>query len=146
MPNNESRSRKLKCDARGFGQPCERCKLGELPCSLDLTDSMSRSYRAPEHSSSSQATRKPPVPIGPDPPIPGQTFPLSGTHSAFDVGYGSPYEILREGELLQSLILLYFNNFGDVHFMFDQSSFLRQYALGNVPKVVLFSMMALGIR
>ncbi|KAF9873874.1 hypothetical protein CkaCkLH20_08608 [Colletotrichum karsti] len=34
----------------------------------------------------------------------------------------------------------------DVHFMFDQGSFLRQYALGTVPKIILYSVMALGIR
>ena len=30
--------------------------------------------------------------------------------------------------------------------MLDQASFMRQYALGNVPKSLLFSLMALGYR
>ncbi len=30
--------------------------------------------------------------------------------------------------------------------MFDQTIFLRRYVLGDVPKVLLFAVMALGIR
>ena len=76
----------------------------------------------------------------------GGTVPLASYHSALDVGSGSAAELLREGELTQSLLLLYFDNFGDIHFMFDQISLLRQYALGTVPNVILLSMMALGVR
>lgn len=76
----------------------------------------------------------------------GRTFPLASTHSALDVGSGSAAELLREGELTQTLIILYFDNFSDIHFMFDQISLLRQYALGTIPKVILLSIMALGVR
>ncbi|KAM5341876.1 hypothetical protein ACJ41O_014907 [Fusarium nematophilum] len=63
-----------------------------------------------------------------------------------DIGTGHPSDILREAEFVHSLILLYFGNFSDVHFMFEEELFLRQFAVGEVPKVVLYSMMALSIR
>lgn len=63
-----------------------------------------------------------------------------------DIGRGRPEEILREQELTQSLLILYFTNFNDVHFLFDEELFLRRYATGEVPKVILFAIMALGIR
>lgn len=75
-----------------------------------------------------------------------RTFSLASPYPSLDVGYGTPSELIREGELTHSLILLYFDNFSDIHFMFDQVSLLRQYALGTIPKVILFSIMALGIR
>lgn len=73
-------------------------------------------------------------------------LPLLRSNSALDVGFGSPAEILREGELTQSLLLLYFRNFDDIHVMLDQTYFMRQFVLGNVPKVLLFAVMSLGIR
>jgi hypothetical protein len=63
-----------------------------------------------------------------------------------DIGAGTPSEILREGEFTQSLLLLYFSNFSDVHFMFDEELFLRQVVMGQVPKIILYAMMALSIR
>lgn len=74
------------------------------------------------------------------------SLPLAGTHSALDVGSGSAEELYREGELTQTLLLLYLDNFNDIHFMFDPVSLLRQYALGSVPKVLILSMMALGVK
>ncbi|KAL4874019.1 hypothetical protein BDV12DRAFT_191889 [Aspergillus spectabilis] len=71
---------------------------------------------------------------------------LSSNNSGFDIGTGTPSELLREGELTQTLLLLYFQNFNDIHFMFDQTIFLRRFVLGDVPKILLFAMMALGIR
>lgn len=70
----------------------------------------------------------------------------NGGQNGHDIGTGSPAEILREGELTYELLLLYFENFSDIHFMFDQDVFLRQFALGEIPKVILYSMMALGIK
>ncbi|KAM0631228.1 hypothetical protein ACHAPW_005900 [Verticillium nonalfalfae] len=63
-----------------------------------------------------------------------------------DIGRGRPEEILREAQFAQSLLLLYFSNFGDVHFLFDEEVFLRRYALSEVSEMVLFAMMALSIR
>ncbi|KAL4885198.1 hypothetical protein BJY04DRAFT_214536 [Aspergillus karnatakaensis] len=71
---------------------------------------------------------------------------LSSNNSGLDIGTGTPSELLREGQLTQTLLLLYFQNFNDIHFMFDQTIFLRRFVLGDVPKVLLFAMMALGIR
>ncbi|RDW74543.1 fungal specific transcription factor domain-containing protein [Aspergillus mulundensis] len=71
---------------------------------------------------------------------------LSSNTSGLDVGTGTPAELLREAELTQTLLSLYFQNFNDIHFMFDQTIFLRRYVLGDIPKVLLFAIMALGIR
>jgi hypothetical protein len=70
----------------------------------------------------------------------------SGGQNGHDIGSGTPAEILREGELTHELLLLYFENFCDIHFMFDKDVFLRQYALGEIPKVILYSIMALSIK
>lgn len=71
---------------------------------------------------------------------------LSSSNSGLDIGTGTPSELLREAELTRTLLLLYFQNFNDIHFMFDQTIFLRRYVLGDIPKVLLFAIMALGIR
>jgi hypothetical protein len=42
--------------------------------------------------------------------------------------------------------MLYFANFSDIHFMFDEERFLREFDLGEIQKVVLYAMMALGIK
>ncbi len=73
-------------------------------------------------------------------------YRLVGPKAGNDIGSGTPAEILREGELVHELVLLYFNNFGDVHFMFDKDSFLRQLAMGEASKMILYAMMALGIK
>ncbi|KAF4455278.1 NAD-P-binding [Fusarium albosuccineum] len=81
---------------------------------------------------------------------PARTTPaayrLSRETLGLDFGRGRPEQILREGEFTHSLILLYFTNFSDIHFMFDEELFLRDFALGQVPKLILYSMMALSIR
>ncbi|KAL3476992.1 hypothetical protein BJX99DRAFT_257894 [Aspergillus californicus] len=71
---------------------------------------------------------------------------LSSSNSGLDVGTGTPGELLRESQLTQTLVLLYFHNFNDIHFMFDQTIFLRRFVLGDVPKMLLYAVMALGIR
>lgn len=63
-----------------------------------------------------------------------------------DIGGGTPVEILRESELTQELLLLYFDNFSDIHFMFDQETFLRELALGETSKLIIYSILALSIR
>ncbi|KAH6695081.1 hypothetical protein F5X68DRAFT_243543 [Plectosphaerella plurivora] len=80
------------------------------------------------------------------PPAQPQTYSLSRETVGLDLGRGRPEEILREAQFTHSLILLYFSNLGDVHFLFDEEVFLRRYALGEVSEVVLFAMMALSIR
>lgn len=63
-----------------------------------------------------------------------------------DFGRGHPEDILRENEFAFSLVLLYFSNFNDIHFMFDEEAFLRDFRMGDVPPIILYSMMALSIR
>lgn len=75
-----------------------------------------------------------------------QGFVLRTTNTGLDLGMGTPSEVLRETEFVQTLLFLYFSNFDDIHIMFDQTSFMQQFALGCVPKTQLFAIMALGIR
>lgn len=71
---------------------------------------------------------------------------MGGSRSGYDIGTGTPSEILREGELSKELLMLYFSNFSDIHFMFDEERFLREFDLGEIQQVVLYAMMALGIK
>lgn len=64
----------------------------------------------------------------------------------YDIGDGTPQEILREYELSREILKLYFDNFSDVHFMFHQETFLQEFGRGGIPKVILYAMLALGIR
>lgn len=75
-----------------------------------------------------------------------QRFVLLDSNAGLDLGAGTPSELLREAEFTQTLLLLYFSNFDDIHVMFDQTSFMRQFVLGNASKPQLFAIMALGIR
>jgi hypothetical protein len=54
--------------------------------------------------------------------------------------------MFREGELTHELVLLYFENLNDIHFMFDTDVLLRQVALAEVSKLILYSIMALSIK
>lgn len=63
-----------------------------------------------------------------------------------DIGTGTPEEVFREIELLRDLVTRYFTNFSDTHFMFDKECFLRELDVGGVPRVIVYSMMALGVR
>jgi hypothetical protein len=74
------------------------------------------------------------------------SYRLTHEIPGLDIGAGRPSEILREGEFTQSLLLLYFSNFSDVHFMFDEELFLRQTVMNQVPHLILYAMMALSIR
>lgn len=62
------------------------------------------------------------------------------------IGAGTPAEILREGELSKELLRLYFDHFCDINFLFDRDRLLREFDMGEVSQVILYSMMALGIR
>lgn len=64
----------------------------------------------------------------------------------YDIGHGTPAEILRENELSQELLILYFDQFSDIHWMFDRETFLVEFPQGGASKMVLYAMMALAIR
>lgn len=64
----------------------------------------------------------------------------------YDIGHGTPAEILRENELSQELLVLYFDQFSDIHWMFDRETFLAEFPQGGASKMVLYAMMALAIR
>lgn len=64
----------------------------------------------------------------------------------YDIGSGEPAEILREYELCKEIMILYFENFSDVHYMFHQETFLQAYSRCDIPKVILYAVLALGIR
>ncbi|KAL2814386.1 hypothetical protein BDW59DRAFT_154422 [Aspergillus cavernicola] len=143
MPRNactECRERKVRCLLAETGGKCKRCQARNLVCS----------YVQPSNTFSHLGTASilPPQFSA----LPGHDtdihmgLQLSSSNSGLDVGTGTPSELLREGELTQTLLLLYFQNFNDIHFMFDQTIFLRRFVLGDIPKVLLFAMMALGIR
>lgn len=67
-------------------------------------------------------------------------------HTPYDIGTGTPAEILRENELVREVLVLYFNNFSDIHFMFDQDTLLTDLVQGDAPKIILLAIMALGIK
>lgn len=141
--NSFHRSRKIKCIATRAGESCERCLERNLRCSYTTPPGASRRSPGPfrintlsGHSPSSTKNSA----------TPGLRYRLVEPQAGYDIGSGTPPEILRESELVQELLLLYFNNFSDIHFMFDRDSFLRQLAVGEAPKVILYSMMALGIK
>lgn len=142
------RSRKCKCIVSGIALKCERCVKHNLPCSYVTPPGAgpSASYRTasivsgprsePEYSRSSRQDEISNINGNPSP----------GNSGGFDIGEGTPAEILREGELTYELLLLYFSNFSDIHFMFDKDSFMRQVAIGEIPKVILYGMMALSVK
>ena len=127
---------------------CTRCATHNLRCSYVVAPGQSRTDRTTYESVPSTDS---PATTNHSTFTRGNRSQLYGynhrtLHGGHDIGAGTPSEILREGELTYELILLYFSNFDDIHFMFDKDIFLRQLALGEVPKVILYSMMALGIR
>ncbi|BCS30064.1 Zn(II)2Cys6 transcription factor [Aspergillus puulaauensis] len=143
MPRNACtgcRSRKVRCVPSETGSKCKRCQARNLICSYDqpmTVSSFQRSSRDDAPRSSASSDRDTNAHWG---------LQLSSSNSGLDIGTGTPSELLREAELTRTLLLLYFQNFNDIHFMFDQTIFLRRYVLGDIPKVLLFAIMALGIR
>jgi hypothetical protein len=151
MPRNacrECRSRKIKCVVDHLGGKCERCTIRNLRCSY-VPEKPPTPAEHP-HSNTGNPRAFPPQSVGTTARgadvAPRSTYHLTHEISGLDIGTGQPSEILREGEFTQSLLLLYFSNFSDVHFMFDEELFLRQFAVGEVPKIILYAMMALSIR
>lgn len=140
------RLRKVKCVSADGRIECNNCTKRNLRCSLARSVHLHRNIAASAQSHISSFS--PPAATSESGPekIPSLVLPLLGANLGLDVGTGTPGELLRETELTQALLLLYFTNFDDIHVMLDQTSFMRQYTLGNVPKMLLFAMMALGIR
>ncbi|EEY17185.1 conserved hypothetical protein [Verticillium alfalfae VaMs.102] len=116
---------KVRCLSQRPGDKCKRCTSRNTACSY---------VHAPQHYPS------------PSSASPQSCYALQHETVGLDIGRGRPEEILREAQFAQSLLLLYFSNFGDVHFLFDEEVFLRRYALREVSEMVLFAMMALSIR
>ncbi|KAL2871220.1 uncharacterized protein BJX67DRAFT_218888 [Aspergillus lucknowensis] len=155
MPKNacaECRSRKIRCSPTESGQRCQQCAARNSVCSYMPPSGGRPSHheRLPSHMPINQV-------ISPSPPAfedskfafwtsQTQGFVLPNTNTGLDLGMGTPSEVLRETEFAQTLLFLYFSNFDDIHIMFEQTSFMQQFALGCVPKAQLFAMMALGIR
>lgn len=143
------RTRKVKCFLGPIGQRCERCKSRDLRCSMvSLATSPGRGHGSsapaiPRATPSSQTGTIAQPEAFPHPVLDEMPNTL---YARFDIGNGTAAEILREGDLTRRLLVLYFDNFSDIHFMFDQETFLREFALGDVPKATLYTMMALGIR
>ncbi|KAG7140393.1 hypothetical protein HYQ45_002815 [Verticillium longisporum] len=128
MPRNactSCRLRKVRCLSQRPGDKCKRCTSRNTTCSY---------VHVPQHYPS------------PSSASPQSFYALQHETVGLDIGRGRPEEILREAQFAQSLLLLYFSNFGDVHFLFDEEVFLRRYALSEVSEMVLFAMMALSIR
>lgn len=122
---------------------CERCLKQGITCSYLPVPNLGFSRRSQEDSPQSQS------PLGPH--VSQDSIFYSIHHPiesqlGYDIGNGTAPEILRESELTRDLLELYFENFGDIHFMFDKDLFLRQFALGEAPKILVYSMMALGIK
>ncbi|KAF5008157.1 hypothetical protein FDECE_5551 [Fusarium decemcellulare] len=134
-------SSKVRCVVKGPSRSCARCIDRNLPCSYapparkPAPDAVHTERATEESNDVSPRNRTTPA-----------AYRLSRETLGLDFGRGRPEQILREGEFTHSLILLYFTNFSDIHFMFDEELFLRDFALGQVPKLILYSMMALSIR
>ncbi|KAL2833973.1 hypothetical protein BJY01DRAFT_253301 [Aspergillus pseudoustus] len=142
MPRNactECRKRKVRCSVAETGSKCKRCQTRSLECSyVHRVNSLG-------HGTPTEPIRQDPASSELDADI-HWGLQLSSSNSGLDIGTGTASELLREGELTQTLLLLYFQNFNDIHFMFDQTIFMRRFVLGDIPKVLLFAIMALGIR
>ncbi|RSL48140.1 hypothetical protein CEP53_009643 [Fusarium sp. AF-6] len=138
------RSSKVRCKVQGNETSCQRCVMRQLHCSyIPKSHSSSRSDVIPSSpwESSEQSVFEPP-------PMrqANQDYRMERGTLGLDVGKGRPEDLLREGEFTHSLILLYFSNFSDIHFMFDEELFLADFSTSQIPKVILYSIMALSIR
>jgi hypothetical protein len=142
-------SRKIKCVAQRVGASCARCAERALNCSYVSTPGTSHTNRvsiiaSPQNYDTPGLQDS--ITYGGSGQFPAYVYHHSGGQNGHDIGSGSPAEILREGELTYELLLLYFENFSDIHFMFDKDVFLRKFVLGEIPKVILYSLMALGVK
>jgi hypothetical protein len=117
-----SRSRKIKCIVETAGGKCERCELKAIECSY-----VHERPSEPDNVAGSAPTRPlqpqllPQHVTGINKATNDHRYRLRHEYPGLDIGTGKATEILREGEFAQSLLLLYFHHFGDVHFMFDES-------------------------
>lgn len=106
---------------------------------------VSRPFQSPSAAQLSQGSPNAPFANGAQTQSP-TAYQLNQETPGLDFGRGRPEDVLREGEFTHSLILLYFSNFSDIHFMFDEELFLKDFAVGQVPKLILYPIMALSIR
>jgi hypothetical protein len=141
------------------GEACQRCTVRGIPCSNVYTAMQPGKSGRSQDPHSKFATIHPSHPSQHDstassnqqrkalhPSYVALSDEMEGSRSGYDIGTGTPSEILREGELSKELLMLYFANFSDIHFMFDEERFVREFDLGEIQKVVLYAMMALGIK
>ncbi|RSM12609.1 hypothetical protein CEP52_002329 [Fusarium oligoseptatum] len=138
------RSSKVRCKVQGVETSCQRCVTRQLHCSyIPKSHSSSRSDVIPSSPwESSEQGGFEPLPMRQA----NQDYRMERGTLGLDVGKGRPEDLLREGEFTHSLILLYFSNFSDIHFMFDEELFLADFSTSQIPKVILYSIMALSIR
>jgi hypothetical protein len=135
-------SRKVRCITKGTGKCCERCASRQIRCSYVQHVASERPPNAAARRETELVQHAPLLGTSDSPAV----YRLNHDTPVLDISRGRPEDILREGELMQSLLLLYFSNFNDVHFLFDEELFLREYTVGEVPKVILYCIMALSIR
>ncbi|KAH6975215.1 fungal-specific transcription factor domain-containing protein [Ilyonectria sp. MPI-CAGE-AT-0026] len=140
---NHCRSSKLRCKVKEPDISCERCLSRNVRCSY--LPQVSRPFQSPSPAQLSQGSPNFPAANNPQTQSP-TAYQLNQETPGLDFGRGRPEDVLREGEFTHSLILLYFSNFSDIHFMFDEELFLKDFAVGQVPKLILYSIMALSIR
>lgn len=154
-----NRSRKAKCLFAGIGEKCERCADRDLSCSFTNVNASVGSSPGAHGVGSSRArayqearAQRPLQPYLPSPvTASGSVYSLLDGHTDavqgnYVIGGGTPGEILREAELSKDIMRLFFDHFSDINFLFDQASFLRSFDLGEIPQVILYPMLALGIR
>ncbi|KAH6995148.1 fungal-specific transcription factor domain-containing protein [Ilyonectria destructans] len=140
---NHCRSSKLRCKVKEPDISCERCLSRNVRCSY--LPQVSRPFQSPSPAQLSQGSPNFPTANSAQAQSPA-VYQLNQETPGLDFGRGRPEDVLREGEFTHSLILLYFSNFSDIHFMFDEELFLKDFAVGQVPKLILYSIMALSIR
>lgn len=136
-------SSKLRCKVKEPDISCERCLNRNVRCSY--LPQVSRPFQSPSPAQLSQGSPNFPTTNIAQTQTPA-IYQLNQETPGLDFGRGRPEDVLREGEFTHSLILLYFSNFSDMHFMFDEELFLKDFATGQVPKLILYSIMALSIR
>lgn len=134
------RSSKVRCTVAEGRLGCRRCSQRKTRCSYVPQDSR---RNGPQSRESSQPFR---VAQAGTNTTRRNEYRLTYDSPVLDIVRGRPQDLLREQEFAHSLLLLYFNHFSDVHFLFDEDLFLRDYAVGQVPEVLLFAIMALAIR
>uniref|UniRef100_A0A8H7K3U0 Zn(2)-C6 fungal-type domain-containing protein n=1 Tax=Bionectria ochroleuca TaxID=29856 RepID=A0A8H7K3U0_BIOOC len=137
------RASKVRCKVKENDTSCVRCLSRNTPCSY--TQHV-RSVRSLPQNSLPDARPAASPQVQTDLSKVPAAYQLLQENHYLDFGRGHPEDILRENEFAFSLVLLYFSNFNDIHFMFDEEAFLRDFRMGDVPPIILYSMMALSIR